>query len=397
MKHDTSTDSTIPPRPPARGRAAREAQHRARAEDRVIDALYDGVTDPSAWQSALASLAALVDAEGACMYLRTPGNRPDAALFHGYDQAWMEHFLDVWAADDPWSRALFALGPTRGRFMSSDDLVPLRDWLSTAVFNEAFRDRDIRHASGAHIARADGYSIEIGLQRNGRAGVFDPDAMHRLDRFLPHIERALRLAGEVDGTAALLGQAESERKAATFVVDNGLRVLSYNARGARLLEALPLLVDALGQLCVQPRTRLLEVRALVRDLIDGGGAHAPVVAWTTDPDPRPLILSVRAVPAGGAFRYRSVKRAALRITHPERPAELPAELLRNQFGLTATESRIARAIASGRTPDQVAAGLECTAATVRWHLKRIYAKTGTSGQVALTALLQSLAHSLPHA
>lgn len=52
-------------------------------------------------------------------------------------------------------------------------------------------------------------------------------------------------------------------------------------------------------------------------------------------------------------------------------------------------------ISTGQSPDRAATALEVSVSTVRWHLKRIFAKTGTAGQPELTALLQSLAHAEP--
>ena len=39
--------------------------------------------------------------------------------------------------------------------------------------------------------------------------------------------------------------------------------------------------------------------------------------------------------------------------------------------------------------------LDVRISTVRWHLKRIFSKTGVAGQTELAALLQSLAHAAP--
>jgi len=62
------------------------------------------------------------------------------------------------------------------------------------------------------------------------------------------------------------------------------------------------------------------------------------------------------------------------------------------YELTPAEADVARWVALGRTPKEIAATLDRSIHTVRTHLKRIYAKTGTSGRPELVGrLLRGLA------
>jgi DNA-binding CsgD family transcriptional regulator len=55
--------------------------------------------------------------------------------------------------------------------------------------------------------------------------------------------------------------------------------------------------------------------------------------------------------------------------------------------LTATEARVAQAIASGAQPQEIALSLGVKIGTIRSHMKTIFAKTGTSRQAELALLL----------
>ena len=63
------------------------------------------------------------------------------------------------------------------------------------------------------------------------------------------------------------------------------------------------------------------------------------------------------------------------------------ERLRDFFGLTQTEGAVAAALGSGHSVEEIAAGMGIAVATVRTHLKRILAKTGTHRQAELATLL----------
>jgi DNA-binding CsgD family transcriptional regulator len=63
-----------------------------------------------------------------------------------------------------------------------------------------------------------------------------------------------------------------------------------------------------------------------------------------------------------------------------RPA-LPMQLLQQCFGLTAAEARLGARLAGGCSPEQAASAFGVSLTTIRAHLRSIYRKTGTTGQV----------------
>ena len=115
----------------------------------------------------------------------------------------------------------------------------------------------------------------------------------------------------------------------------------------------------------------------------------------------PLALVAAAVPCRGNRRIApeegrdTSSLALITIVQRDRPRALSQELLRELFDFTPAETRLAQWIASGQSPDETAAMLDVRISTVRWHLKRIFSKTGVTGQTELAALLQSLAHAAP--
>ena len=64
-----------------------------------------------------------------------------------------------------------------------------------------------------------------------------------------------------------------------------------------------------------------------------------------------------------------------------------ANRLRERYGLTAREVRVALLIAEGHVVKDVSAILEVSIFTVRAHLRRIFMKTGVNRQAALVRLL----------
>src|SRR5699024_1507946 len=84
-------------------------------------------------------------------------------------------------------------------------------------------------------------------------------------------------------------------------------------------------------------------------------------------------------------RLRQVGR--IRDARQNTAAPLDATLSRDSYELTPAESRVAIALSEGNQPLEVAHSLNISRTTVAFHLRNIYAKTGTNRQAELVALL----------
>lgn len=75
------------------------------------------------------------------------------------------------------------------------------------------------------------------------------------------------------------------------------------------------------------------------------------------------------------------------IHDPERPAHAGITGLRELYGLTLTEARLANFIMQGKTIEDCAGllGIRCT--TVKMHLRNLYGKTGVQRQSELVSLM----------
>jgi DNA-binding CsgD family transcriptional regulator len=103
---------------------------------------------------------------------------------------------------------------------------------------------------------------------------------------------------------------------------------------------------------------------------------------------RPLTALVTAlrdrdVPANGEAVV------AVFVTDPEDAPALDAQLLRDWYGLTPAEARLAALLASGLSLHEIVERLGIAANTARTHLKSIFAKTDTRRQGELIRLLLS--------
>jgi DNA-binding CsgD family transcriptional regulator len=78
--------------------------------------------------------------------------------------------------------------------------------------------------------------------------------------------------------------------------------------------------------------------------------------------------------------------ALIFVRDPETPA-MATDILQDLFGLTRAQAVVAARVVEGMDPEHIAGALRISLHTVRDHLKVIFAKTGTSRQSQLVALL----------
>ena len=90
------------------------------------------------------------------------------------------------------------------------------------------------------------------------------------------------------------------------------------------------------------------------------------------------------------FLPRSAAAIAL-IVDPATRLRVDPATVAAVLGLTPTESQLAVLLAEGRTVRDIAAAMDCSYASVRWHMRRIFAKLGVSRQVELVQAVLSLA------
>jgi len=101
----------------------------------------------------------------------------------------------------------------------------------------------------------------------------------------------------------------------------------------------------------------------------------------------PLIVIVRPIPWATRLLQGNDGAAVLSLVDPnDRPAPAPA-LWREAFNLTPCEAALAALLMAGHSVESAAATRNCRPATLRVHLRGIFAKTDVSRQSDLIALL----------
>lgn len=188
-----------------------------------------------------------------------------------------------------------------------------------------------------------------------------------LTALAPAVATALSIFATLGGMRLRLEAAERTLELAGIqqeILDRSGKVLGEEARTGHISPPLsPALAEACLALADAPEGERRTVHADGRDLLL-----------------RPTGRSREGLPHPAAA-------VAMTRTFRREPADSGAQVLVRLYGLSAREAALAEAISRGVPLIEAGAALRLTPETTRNYSKRIYAKTGTSGQADLVRLV----------
>lgn len=358
-----------------------------------IDRVYAAIGDDQRFCDALAELRPGVGAntvlmvtvsltrDGLCRHIAAVGVPPESMV------EYESHFQ----AHDVWVRAAQSRGMiVTGTVASSDDLLDRQDLEQSYIwraFLSRYRTTEAL-SSVLETPEEDGIFTFMTFHRHEEQARFGAAEKARVAEWLPHLRNAMKLHRRLAPQIAIgktLDTLFAEARSPMVVLDGRGRVSRHN--------------PAWGEWAERQRD---QVRQDAHGLLlrrDGAGFEkvADAVHALLQPTDTPQALQL-PVSAGWRLTLRRIEHGqltgalpsaerAIGIVEPvdhQRP-----EVLRQRFGLTTAQARVAAALLGGQTPGEVAAGLGVSLPTVRSHIAALYEKTHTRRLPVLVARLLS--------
>ncbi len=271
-------------------------------------------------------------------------------------------------------------------FITDTDVMTEAEIAAHPMYTQFLSPRGFSVCAGTAIQGAAGdlliFSIE-GLSDYGWAKKIIP----QLDALRPHLARA----------AMLTSQIRLERaKAATVALEMIGAAAAFVSGSGRLRSANRLFQSLIGSEILE-RTERLKIADALADLLFVQGlerakAGAPTgisIALRGTPERAAAVLHMLPV-LGEARDVFWDGGFILVVSRPGSGRALKSEMLQSLYDLTPAEARLARNLANGLSPDDIAVQTGITIATVRSQLKSLFTKLGVNRQAQLVSLLAGL-------
>lgn len=329
-----------------------------------------------------------------------PLSNREANLSWGADTHYQRLYMEKYVRINPLFPALLFYEP--GEVFAVSDVIPTVQHRRTRFYKEWQQPQGLVDAVAAILEKSRTSCAMVAVPRHERNGLVDASSRERMRLIVPHVRRAVLISKAIDlqtAAAATLADAFDALSAAVYLVDERGRVVHANRSGAALVAEDDIL-HASGD-CLRPRDpaidRLLReifaAAAIGNDLAVASKGSA--ISLSARNGER---YAVHVLPLSGGARQQARRKHAAAVAVFVHKAALDrptvVEAVTERFRLTAAELRVLFAIIEVGGVPEVAPVLGIAEGTVKTHLKRVFAKTGTNRQADLVKLVSEFANPL---
>jgi DNA-binding CsgD family transcriptional regulator len=360
----------------------------------LVESVYDASIDGARWPAFLTQLAQQLGGTLPTLFLHDPRTHAGSlAISVGFDEAMVRAYKERLAECNIWLRSGAHLLTTH-QVRTSHMMCSRKALLGSEWYADYCLPLNVSQAIGATIHRGSIVSSNIAVFGGAGRPDFDCDDMALLEALMPHMQRALKIHMHVaasDLRQREFAEAMEPLAVGVILVSKDARVIFANGSAQRLLNHRDgLMTDRNGLRAVRPR-EATALRALIDctaakvgrvHLQSGGGLNV-----TRPNGRRALQVLVSPIRPQQSLHLGERAVAAIYVTDPEQVSDKPEVVLMRLYGLTPGEAKVAALIVRGMSARQAAEGLAISYNTVKSHLKRVFAKTGTNGQGDLIRLI----------
>ncbi len=354
----------------------------------LVGSIYEAALQPHVWHQVLEQVQGYLGATSSILFLHDFKTMDTPfVVSQGLDLQRLQTYHDYYIRKDP--NFAYRLDKPEGTVTASHRIVSDAKFLESEYYRDFLRPQGAFYTAGVTLARDATRIATFGVQRPKPAGPFETAELERLRTLYPHLRRAFQIGRELAGS-------EVERQAmlmllerlptGVLLLDERRRVVFLNRRAQAMLAAGDGLAMSPQGLTTADEDLQAALDKLLQAAVETGagrGTHAGGALLLPSAGGRegyqvlvtPLRTERIRVDAGRE-RICAAVFVHLRDSQPA----LSVELLRELFGLTPAEARVAAALGQGRKPEEIAAEAEISRYTVRAQLSAIYEKLGVHRQ-----------------
>lgn len=363
-------------------------QREEEASLRLVGLLSEGILDPERWRAGLDELRRIGHADHVTLVThdKQRGHMVIESLTQTLSAAAVSEYHRDFHWQDP-GRMILA-NPWPGRTYVDQRDAGRRNIARLPFYQEFMHRQGLASNMGCIIASDELLTSAVSFQRDIGRELFHPDDIEPLRKLLPSLGAIIKVRGRMQGLQARASLGHLALDGMSFpvlVLDAMGEVLLANRRGEAWQQGWPGLFQA--RVTHQPlRAELLRVCRQAAGL--AGPARCGAIRLPSQGD----CLVAMPLPADHdlamSWQHPLI---LLMVCESGQTPPSPECVLRELFGLTVAEARLACAFGAGGDLRCVADQLSLSVETVRTQLKAVFSKTGTCRQSELLQLLTRLA------
>ena len=358
----------------------------------LVREIHSAGLSAAEWPGVLEHLRLLLDARIVTLGDHEFATGFDSALLASPDDGAFGREMSAFSARNPWFLSSDEYVP--GRVMTGDELISQSDLRRTDFYRGFLQPRGLLHRlCGVVVRRGSGAHL-LSAYRAEDQCAFGAREKAELEILLDHITLSLqshwRWQEAEDLARALLAQSDHDSNPMILVTADAEPIYRNPAAEQLLDLGVGLRFDG-TRLVASSRADQRLLRETIARVAQSGPGHAAaspsVVTLACTPPAPPVVVVVRT--AGQVFlRKAGVRRglAMVMIRGGHALHDPVSCMFARQYELTSAQAKVSALVLAGQPLSRVAQSLNVSENTVRSHLKQIFQKTRTHGQMELVHL-----------
>jgi DNA-binding CsgD family transcriptional regulator len=351
----------------------------------LVELIYDTVEVPSHWPRFMEAVCRATATTHGLLAVRVPGQEPlQITTLFGWTEAQLREYGERWAHVDPCWRVDAMPDGSAGR---SSEVCPDEEFHASVAYREFYAPNNCHNGCGMVIKRSVYGMSFMSLCRSKDAGAYTEAEVSLLRTLAPHLQRAVRLHGELSSLRSQLAAVRNvmDLYPVGFLQTDADGRVIYANETAKGDENLTL---ESGQLRVRAPRGNQALREAIRNIAGeacGRLRHLDVDCLSGGTPYRLLLMPApKSGDATAAANQPMVSILLVNLNSSPRPDPV---MLSELFLLTPAEARFTSCLATGFSVEEIAAELNISRETARTHLRRILSKTHTRRQGELISLV----------
>jgi DNA-binding CsgD family transcriptional regulator/PAS domain-containing protein len=367
--------------------------HRAEALDLILEATLR----PEAWNDFISHVCKVVGATSGAIAIRS--NRPMLELIDPVAATWpdeaVEAYLTYPRERDPVvvDLAVGMFSVRNGKSFITQEMLDDQAYRQTPFFHEFASKFDITYLTGVSVDVGSDHFGTLMIYRGDGSPVFDQHER----RFLESLVKLLRIGLEARRRFKGITVAHGvlARLAIPVVtLDERGRVDYANQAAEQLFRRRDVVSMSGGRIRTHRPESTQALQALCLDAVHGDIPRQGRELFLERPDGAPplrLLILPLSYKLSDSLWGGEVP-AAIFFFDAQEEAATPdvTTLLRQAYGCTETEARVAVLYADGATGKEIAAQLRVKPETIKTHLKKVFQKTRVKNKAEVAKLIQKL-------
>ncbi len=361
--------------------------------NQLIHHIYRGVMEDEPWSDCLKQLNRVFQSDLAVLMVvpsRQPGNKYLLNRVVNSQADFPMTTANHWIALDPFQ----AIPPDRATSLDElDDREAIED---SAFYRDLIRPTGIRYILAVNIVPAEhpDLTLKLRIARHRDRSDFSTGDREAVNSLIEHFKLALQFLDQmaikqIERNA--FADAINQFMLGTLILDRQGRIVASNRVARDSIRKHQALGDSGGTLTLSDKEANRQLYDALAAISRNPTADRsiPTTITVAPGDCKALGLMVRPVRAEDVLAHPVHAHAVVFISDPEGTPEISADTLKDLFGFTGSEARVAAYLANGHSLPEAAEALSISINTAKSHARNIYEKTGVNKQTKFIQLISN--------